>query len=251
MSGTQVSAQSSSTVVLRDIENISARATYGLPDYDHIQIQFIASNEVPKDLVHSSCPGEIDLSLVHVDRGVEYVLAYTPSEYCEEVIFSLHETEITRVSWSHWGFILSSLLDTPSDALVEQIRDLSETMSQMESDTEREYLRRISSSLSEILSSRSDPGYLVPVPGARIPTHTSYIPNAPRPYRKDYTDGIHHGWDFYGSFGAPVVALDDGVIIYIRDDFEWDDFNAIEHDLHTKDPSQKEVHEHENLDVLR
>ena len=48
-----------------------------------------------------------------------------------------------------------------------------------------------------------------------------------------------------------MVSLDDGVIIYIRDDFVWDDFNEIEHDLSNKSKEEMEAYKHTNLDVLR
>jgi len=77
-----------------------------------------------------------------------------------------------------------------------------------------------------------------------IPTSTSRIPNAGRQYREKYTDGIHHGWDFYGNLGDPIVSIDDGVVIFIKNDFTWSEFEQIE--LEGNDN-----HEHTNLDILR
>lgn len=125
LTSTQASAQSSSTVVLRDVEHTNPYATYGLEGFDEIEIQFIVSNEIPSDLIHASCPGELSLVPVQVDRGVEYTLIYTPQKYCKEVTFTLHDTDLVSVSWDHWGFMLQALLDMPDDTIVARIRDLS------------------------------------------------------------------------------------------------------------------------------
>ena len=124
-------------------------------------------------------------------------------------------------------------MDLPSEDIVRNIRTLRARPAF--SEYELKYYTHLIEVLSEILRSREHPNYIIPVPGSRVPTHPSFIPNASRSYRKNYTDGIHHGWDFYGSFGSPVVALDDGVIIHVRRGFLWEDFSEIRHDLHGLD----------------
>ena len=93
------------------------------------------------------------------------------------------------------------------------------------------------------------------MPGSQIPTKSSYLPNAGRPYRAGYTDGIHHGWDFYGDYGDEIVSLDDGVVIYTKKDFTWNDFESIKFDdPHSDRRAREHHHDHhhdENLDILR
>lgn len=48
--------------------------------------------------------------------------------------------------------------------------------------------------VSNILQARAHK-YISPVSGGHISENYSKIPNAARPYRAAYTDGIHHGWD--------------------------------------------------------
>lgn len=55
--------------------------------------------------------------------------------------------------------------------------------------------------IEQILEARRR-GYSSPVPGYSIDTTTSKLPNAPRPYRAAYTDGIHHGWDISAPRGT-------------------------------------------------
>jgi hypothetical protein len=74
--------------------------------------------------------------------------------------------------------------------------------------------------LQNLLKQRTDK-YLVPVAGYNISTKLSRIPNAGRPYRESYTDGIHHGWDVGSKLGESVRALDTGMIIRVISDFEY------------------------------
>ena len=69
--------------------------------------------------------------------------------------------------------------------------------------------------------------YILPVMGAKIPTKENKIPNAGRPYRQKYTDGIHHSWDIDVPLGTPVVALDDGIVVRIVSNWDWSDFQKL------------------------
>jgi hypothetical protein len=86
----------------------------------------------------------------------------------------------------------------------------------------------IQSFLQNLLKQRTEK-YLVPVAGYNISTKHSRIPNAGRPYRESYTDGIHHGWDVGSKLGESVRALDNGMIIRVISDFEYSDLNYIDH----------------------
>ncbi len=65
------------------------------------------------------------------------------------------------------------------------------------------------------LNLRSPQGLWYPIPGANLPEDRSYLPGAPRVYRR----GENQGFDFYGNdagipiaYGQPVIASADGII---------------------------------------
>lgn len=100
--------------------------------------------------------------------------------------------------------------------------------------------------VSYILERRSQK-YISPVVGKTLPeSNHSKIPNTARPYRAEYTDGIHHGWDIDGDIGEEVVALDDGVIVRTVENFDFADLDRINHNQNlTQEEKIK------NLDILR
>lgn len=81
--------------------------------------------------------------------------------------------------------------------------------------------------LSQILKTRWNLKYLIPVAGKEIPTRPNIIPNAPRPYRANYTDWVHHWWDLFAARWTPVRSISDGIIYRIRNDFSWWNFDKI------------------------
>ncbi|MDQ1343495.1 MAG: Peptidase protein [Patescibacteria group bacterium] len=50
-----------------------------------------------------------------------------------------------------------------------------------------------------LIRAREDIRYSVPVAGKSMPTDYPFIPGSMRPYRRDTTDGIHHGWDIMAA----------------------------------------------------
>ena len=77
-----------------------------------------------------------------------------------------------------------------------------------------------------------------------MPEKDSFLPNSPRPFRADTTDGVHHGWDFYIAKGTPVRAIEDGQIIHIKRDFSWKEMD------HLFDANDA-LGQQENLDIYR
>jgi len=107
-----------------------------------------------------------------------------------------------------------------------------------------EELQYHKSFLESILDSRNKK-YIIPVSGYKLPTKTNKIPNTWRPYRKWYTDWIHHSWDIYTPFDEEVIALDDWKIIRIVNDWKWSDFSKLKYkNLSYEDKIR-------NLDILR
>ncbi|MFK7779528.1 MAG: M23 family metallopeptidase [Candidatus Gracilibacteria bacterium] len=99
--------------------------------------------------------------------------------------------------------------------------------------------------ITNIIEKRQEK-YIVPVLGRKMPTTSAKIPNSSRTYRNDYTDGIHHGWDIDGNFGEQVIALDEGIIVRVVDEFDFSDLNIIKRGNNlTYDEKVR------NLDILR
>lgn len=88
--------------------------------------------------------------------------------------------------------------------------------------------------------------YLVPVSGYNISHEAHKIPNANRPYRATYTDGIHHGWDVGSKFWESVRAIDEWIIVRVISDFEYSDLSNINYWDNLSDQDKIK-----NLDILR
>ena len=99
--------------------------------------------------------------------------------------------------------------------------------------------------LTNILVAREQK-YTSPVLGGHISEQHSKVPNAARPYRQEYTDGIHHGWDIDGDYGEQIVALDDGIIVRVVNDFDASDLSRI---IYGENLSEEQ--KLKNLDLLR
>ncbi|MDD3793195.1 MAG: M23 family metallopeptidase [Candidatus Gracilibacteria bacterium] len=99
--------------------------------------------------------------------------------------------------------------------------------------------------ISDILKKREQK-YFIPLKGVNLTTISSKLPNSARPYRSEYTDGVHEGWDFDGDFGETVVSLDYGIVVRIVNDFTFSDLDKIKMGNNlTKNDKVK------NLDILR
>ncbi len=99
--------------------------------------------------------------------------------------------------------------------------------------------------LNSIIKSRKEK-YISPVDGYDVSTKINEIPNADRPYRKEYTDWIHHWWDIMTPFWTPVIALSYWKIIRIVDGFVYSDLNKIKRNWKLTLEDQLN-----NLDILR
>ncbi|MFZ3232438.1 MAG: M23 family metallopeptidase [Patescibacteria group bacterium] len=97
-----------------------------------------------------------------------------------------------------------------------------------------------------LVKARENMKYVIPVAGVSMPTEFPDIPGGGRPYRKDVTDGIHHGWDLMSPVGTPVRAVGDGVVVRVVSGFAWRDFDRI-----TRAKVLNSDQEALNLDVYR
>jgi|GEM_PF-2578485 len=99
--------------------------------------------------------------------------------------------------------------------------------------------------VSEILEKR-ETSYMIPVVGYELPTNATKLPNAGRPYRAGYTSGVHEGWDINAPLYTPVVAIDDGEVVYTKTDFDKTDFQNLVLGEHVSEEDKMN-----NLDILR
>jgi len=99
--------------------------------------------------------------------------------------------------------------------------------------------------IDDILSAREEK-YLVPVVWRDFTDQHHKIPNSGRWYRAAYTDGIHHAWDIDWVLWDELLALDNGIIVRVVDDFTDSDFSRIVYGANLS-----EEQELKNLDILR
>lgn len=99
--------------------------------------------------------------------------------------------------------------------------------------------------VSSIINRRSLK-YNVPVKGYKITNWLNVIPNAGRPYRKDFTDWIHHWWDIMAPKWTTVSAIDDWLIIRVVKNFKYNDLSNIKKKWYTS-----YMQKLKNLDILR
>ncbi len=99
--------------------------------------------------------------------------------------------------------------------------------------------------VDDILSGRNKK-YKIPVVWNKLPTNRIKMPNSARPYRKSYTDGIHHWWDIDTSFWHEVVSMDDWIIIRVVNNFKFEDISKVKEWDDVSDEDKLK-----NLDILR
>lgn len=104
-------------------------------------------------------------------------------------------------------------------------------------------LRQFFRDIETVLATRNE-SFSLPIPDSPLPTNTSHLPNASRPFRAGTTDAVHHGWDFYVSEGTPVRAIEEWTIMHVKRDFSWSEMNH----LHK---GTTELEKQENLDTYR
>lgn len=100
--------------------------------------------------------------------------------------------------------------------------------------------------IEHLFGSSSISKYISPVLGKPLTIRSDIIPNAPRPYRKQTTDAIHHGYDIFAPIGTPVVAPSTAWVMRIASGFVWQDFQKLK-----KSDSLTDLDRARNLDLYR
>lgn len=136
-----------------------------------------------------------------------------------------------------------------------KIRELQSSLSMLSScdrETQRYFtrkmlaLKQMHERIQSVRAFRLNPLYIIPVAWGKLNTSPSALPNAPRPYRANSTDAIHHGIDFYAPYHTPVIATSDAIVIRIVDGFTNTWFDRIQTGKHLT-PEQMA----KNLDIYR
>lgn len=162
------------------------------------------------------------------------------SQIFEKKYNLVSEYDLYTINLDRTDKTLTSLIDT-IDYKVEEIKN----EKSLEVYRELKEINYMKSFLESILEKRKRK-YKIPILDGKLPKKLNKIPNAWRPYRKDYTDGIHHWWDFDAEKWDAVIALDDGIIIRVVKDFKFSDLWNIK-----KSKQLTNNEKTKNLDILR
>lgn len=135
---------------------------------------------------------------------------------------------------------LSEKIDT-----LKQVQDIASKLTLLRAVYLKNSADRESDAIRHILDERTGLTYISPVAWYSVPEKPNLEPGAGRGYRRDVTDGIHHGWDVLAPYGTPVRALADGIIIRIVNDWKWSMFDQIKHGTLSDDDKLT------NLDIYR
>ena len=84
-----------------------------------------------------------------------------------------------------------------------------------------------------------------PIRGAKVTIYDSNLPNAPRPYR----NGFHEGLDYFGARGTTILSVAAGTII--RVDYNFVEMTLEEYDKAIRVSAQAEITPEDILDRLR
>jgi len=255
------------TVETKQIVTISPNIYLGDKELSSTVIGYESNKNISSATIHSSCNTES--KFLEYFNGIYYFsLKYLDNKCGNKNIILKYDgsyllNTASKLNIVRKGDIFSLLTDYPTNNLQKLSRSLKknikkyglyEKLNSKEVGKYVKYIKRQrkfkesiyqSDILNDILKGRNKK-YVSPIPGKWLSSQYSKIPNSGRPYRKSYTDGIHHWWDIPAPLGTEMVSIDDGVIVRIVDWFEYSDLDKIRKkwDLTYEDKLK-------NLDILR
>lgn len=182
--------------------------------------------KLPKDTktahILSLCPHDETILYENTAAAtfdIKVIEVHFSSHFCSDTSLSLEteagESESISTETTSTPKLLESLTNLSKSDLEKEFQALTQTLdaTQKELDTVKSstqvtsklttiklayairFLQKEQGLISQILSEQQNLHFLSPVAGRSLPTRSILMPNAPRPYRRDTTDGIHHGWD--------------------------------------------------------
>ncbi len=174
----------------------------GVTKFDIGDALLLRINSTDSDEIVSVCSDE---RIIIEKTTNSATLQWKPGENCT----------IPLITYKGKNYILplnqkSISLDVLSDISTETLKNTIAITTLLNTDTKLSTLktRKIIRNINSILEAR-DTAFLLPVVGIKLPEKDTHLPNSPRPFRADVTDGIHHGWDFYVNQGTPVRAVEE------------------------------------------
>ncbi|MCD5380499.1 M23 family metallopeptidase [Candidatus Gracilibacteria bacterium] len=234
---------------------------------DSVILSFKSNKDISKAYIHTNC--ESESTFITQEEDIYFFKFTLSDQHCQNPNFSLKQGDEVfinthfKLEFEKKSQLYSLILDYSSQdivktqiALSEKIKNYSQYKKLKESSgssfmyqlqKQRIYQQLVykNNLLDQVITKRQDK-YSIPVKGFEISDGLNVIPNADRSYRKDYTDGIHHGWDIMAPQGTPVSAIDDGIIIRVVRDFEYEDISNIK-----RTPPITHSEKLRNLDILR
>lgn len=168
--------------------------------------------------------GNLYLSIRRKEQMLTYLLDYSDKE-----IIDLMES----LTWEK----------ASDNGNSEDVEDPYSILEEKRKQREKDYFYNV---LSYIVESRGKP-YIMPVPGKDFSQAHAKLPNAWRPYREEYTNGVHQWWDIDTKLGDTVVSLDDALVLRVVSDFEPENLNNLKLDTSSLTEEDKLL----NLDILR
>lgn len=177
-----------------------------------------------------------------LNNSTTYVLEFDFPTTCDSSVIQIGDSNgiftdtIFRLPLTSISQITDTFMNTDSNKLLSIMRASSPIVDSGTGTTVTEKMKHIqalyqnlsttlkSHFASEVLHDREDTKYISPVAWYTLPTQNDRIPGSGRPYRKDTTDGIHHGWDIMAPYGTPVRALSKGKVIRVVNNWTWSEF---------------------------
>ncbi len=234
---------------------------------DSVILSFKSNKDISKAYIHTNC--ESESTFITQEEDIYFFKFTLSDQHCQNPNFNLKLWEEIfvntnfKLTFEKKTQLYSLILDYSSQdivktqiALSEKIKTYSQYkelkkssgssfMSQLQKQRIYQQLVYKNNLLDKIVEKRQDK-YSLPVKGYEIATGLNVIPNADRNYRKEYTDGIHHWWDIMAPLWTPVSAIDNGIIIRVVRDFEYEDISNIKKTLPITHSEKLR-----NLDILR
>jgi len=209
----------------------------------------VLSAPIEQKDIHIVTPCEHTESVLHKepvrDEKMLYIIRIAFPSSCETTVTYVGDREniftdtFLSLPMKSLSNTESDFINTGSDGLLPIMRTQSLALAEKTGTGITEKLQRLqalyknlsigleSDIAQNILQDRENTKYLSPVAGYALPNKDKLIPGTGRPYRRDTTDGIHHGWDIMAPIGTPVQSLAKGKIIRIVNNWNWGKFNTL------------------------
>lgn len=162
----------------------------------------------------------------------DFVLYKQFTDYQDRLLVQVQERILTQLQ--KWRLFASVDMSNPNFDFVKKSRYYSE-------------LEYIHEKIDEIVEKRKLK-YQIPIVWYQLPDgrNLSKLPNSARPYRANYTNAIHEGWDIDAPAGTRVISIDDGIILRIVDNFQFSDLGKMK-----RNDDITQTDKIMNLDILR